>query len=125
VDEKTLTELTKRIIDCAVEVHRCLGPGQVDSIYADALCVELDLDGLSYKRKPPISVVYKEHVLHGEYLDIVVEDTVFVELRSTERSVRSLEERVLGNLRSTGKPVGMLINFDTQMLKDGIWKVHL
>ena len=120
MDEKELNDLTKRIMNCAIEVHRYLGPGLVDSIYIEALCIELELAGLTYEREPPITVTYKDHPLHGERLDIVVEDTVLVETRSVERSVRSLEARAQDHLRSTGKRVGLLINFDTQMLKDGI-----
>lgn len=120
MDKRELDDLTNRIISCAVEVHRRLGSGLVDSVYATALCIELELTGLAYERPEPIEVTYREHQLRGERLDLVVEDMVYVRLRSVEQFGPQSRKRVLRALQEKGKPVGMLINFDVSMIKDGI-----
>lgn len=120
MDEKTLNELTGRIIGCAIEVHRHLGPGLLESIYESALCIELDLAGLAFERQKPVPVTYKGHTLGEHRLDILVQDTVILELKSVERFDPIFEAQILSYLKMTGKPIGLLINFNSRLLKDGV-----
>lgn len=112
--------ITERIIKCAIEVHRQLGPGLLEDIYEDAMTVEFDLDGLHYKQLFKLPVVYKGRRL-GEYrLDLFVEDLVVVEVKSVERYDPVFEAQVLKYLRLTRKRIGLLINFNSRLVKDGI-----
>lgn len=113
-------KLTERIIGCAIEVHRQLGPGLLESAYEAALCIEFDDVGLAYKRQFITPVLYKGRTI-GEYrLDLIVEDTVVIEIKSVERLDPVFEAQILTYLRVTGKHVGLLLNFNTRMLKMGI-----
>ena len=125
MDEQALNQLTKRIIGCAIEVHRNLGPGLLESVYEAALCIELDLGGLSYERQKVVPVSYKGHPIGEHRLDILVEDTVILELKSVERLDPVFEAQILGYLRMTGKPLGLLINFNSRLLKDGIRRYRI
>jgi GxxExxY protein len=112
--------LTERIIGCAIEVHRVLGPGLLESAYAEALTVELADVGLSFQRQVPLPLTYKGRYL-GEYrLDLLVEDAVVVELKAIERFDPVHEAQLLTYLRLTGRRVGLLINFNRALLREGI-----
>ncbi len=112
--------LTEKIIGCAIEVHRQLGPGLLESTYEAALCVELEDAGLSCNRQAVFPVNYKGRAV-GEYrLDLIVEDAVVVEIKSVERHDPVYEAQLLTYLRVTGKHVGLLINFNTRLLKNGL-----
>ncbi|MFI5176034.1 MAG: GxxExxY protein, partial [Terriglobia bacterium] len=98
-----INKLTEKIIGCAIEVHRNLGPGLLEGTYEAALCVEMDLVGLKYQRQIAFPVVYKGRSI-GEYrLDLMVEDAVVVEIKSVERFDPVFEAQVLTYLRVTGK----------------------
>jgi len=125
VEDRQLNHLTKRIIGCAIEVHRHLGPGLLKSIYESALCIELKLAGLAYERQKPVPVTYKGHALGDHRLDVLVDDTVILELKSVERFDPVFEAQILSYLRMTGKPIGLLINFNTRLLKDGIKRYRM
>jgi GxxExxY protein len=114
-------KLTGAIIGAAVEVHRELGPGLIESAYEVCLCHELSVRGLSFQRQVPLPVRYKKVKLDCGYrLDIVVEDIVVLELKSVE-SLQGIHEALLMTyLRLSNKPVGLLINFNVPVLKDGI-----
>ncbi|MBI2956441.1 MAG: GxxExxY protein [Acidobacteria bacterium] len=115
-----LNKLTQRIINCAIEVHRELGPGLLESAYESALCIELDEARLKYERHVPFPAVYKGRTI-GEYrIDLIVEDAVVVEIKSTERLDPVFEAQVLTYLKVTGKKLGLLINFNSRLLKDGV-----
>lgn len=115
-----LKQLTERIIGCAIEVHRQLGPGLLEGTYEAALCIELTAAGLKFVRQSVLPVVYKGQVI-GEYrLDLIVEDSVVVEIKSVERFDRIFEAQVLTYLKVTGKRVGLLMNFNSRLLRDGI-----
>ena len=119
-ESEALKRLTERIIGCAIEVHRQLGPGLLEGTYEAALCIELQLAGLNFVRQPVFPVVYKGQVI-GEYrLDLIVEDTVIVEIKSVERFDPIFEAQVLTYLRVTGRGVGLLMNFNSRLLRDGI-----
>ena len=115
-----LNRLTEKIIGCAIEVHRQLGPGLLEATYEAALCVELEAANLKYQRQPIFPAVYKGKKI-GEYrLDLIVEDAVVVEIKSVERLDPVFEAQVLTYLKITGKKVGLLINFNSRFLKDGV-----
>lgn len=101
-----LNQLTERIIGCAIEVHRELGPGLLEATYESALCVELETQGHRFRRQVVFPVLYKGHGI-GEYrLDLIVEDAVVVEIKSVERFDSIFEAQVLSYLRVSGKKVG-------------------
>jgi GxxExxY protein len=119
-ESEALKRLTERIIGCAIEVHRQLGPGLLEGTYEAALCIELQIAGLNFVRQPVFPVVYKGQVI-GEYrLDLIVEGTVIVEIKSVERFDPIFEAQVLTYLRVTGKEIGLLMNFNSRLLRDGI-----
>jgi GxxExxY protein len=119
-ESDALKRLTERIIGCAIEVHRQLGPGLLEGTYEAALCIELQIAGLNFVRQPIFPVVYKGQVI-GEYrLDLIVEDTVIVEIKSVERFDPIFEAQVLTYLRVTGKEIGLLMNFNSRLLRDGM-----
>ncbi|MDT5157220.1 MAG: hypothetical protein QOH51_1577 [Acidobacteriota bacterium] len=120
-----INRLTERIIGCAIEVHRQLGPGLLEGTYELALCVELTDAGLKYERQLAVPVIYKGREI-GEYrLDLVIEDAVIVEIKSVERHDPVFEAQLLTYLRITGKHVGLLINVNNRMLKSGIKRLVL
>lgn len=119
-ERDALNKLTERIIGCAIEVHRQLGPGLLEGTYEAALCIELQSAGVPFVRQPIFPVLYKGNVI-GEYrLDLIVSDTVVVEIKSVERFDPIFEAQVLTYLRVTGKRVGLLMNFNSRLLRDGI-----
>ncbi len=114
-------ELTDRIIGAAIEVHKALGPGLLESVYEACLCQELRLRGLRFERQIDISVKYKGVKLDCAYrLDLLVEDKVIVEVKSVESLAPIHEAQLLTYLGVAGKRVGLLINFNTPVLKKGI-----
>jgi GxxExxY protein len=114
-------ELTHQIIGAAIEVHRLLGPGLLESAYEECLCRELSLRSLKISRQLPVPVVYKDVKLECGYrLDLVVDDKVVVELKCIEAFAPVHEAIMLTYLRLSGYPVGLLINFNVTILKDGI-----
>jgi GxxExxY protein len=115
-----INKLTERIIGCAIEVHRQLGPGLLESTYEAALAIELESSGLHFDRQIIFPVVYKNRTI-GEYrVDLVVENSVIVEIKSVERFDPVFEAQVLTYLKVTSKRVGLLINFNSRLVHDGI-----
>jgi len=113
-------DLTEKIIGCAIEVHRHLGPGLLEATYETVLCMELSLAGLNFQRQVAYPVVYKGTKI-GEYrIDLLVEEEVVVEIKSVERLDPVFEAQVPCYLRVTGKHIGLLINFNTDLLKKGV-----
>jgi GxxExxY protein len=118
-------ELTGRIIGAAIEVHKILGPGLLESIYEEALCHEFALRQISFKRQKEIDVIYKGHIIKGQRLDILVEDKVVVELKTVKAIEDVFLAQVLSYLKSTGLNLGLLINFKENRLMDGIKRISL
>ncbi len=117
--------LTERIIGAAIEVHRVLGPGLLESIYEEALCHEFDLRGITYERQKAVDVVYKEKRIKGQRLDLVVEGTVVVELKASREIPEIVTAQVLSYLRTTGLRVALIINFGAERLVDGVVRLSL
>ncbi len=113
--------LTERVIGAAIEVRRHLGPGLLESAYEECLCRELTLAGIRFERQLVLPVEYKGARLGAGYrLDLAVEDTIIVEIKSVEALSRIHEAQPITYLRLTGYPLGLLINFNVPILKTGI-----
>jgi GxxExxY protein len=118
--------LTDQIIGFAIEVHRHLGPGLLESAYEDCLCYELNENGMDFKRQVPLPVVYKSVRLDCGYrMDIVVANRLILELKAAERLLPIHEAQVLTYMRLSGIPTGLLLNFNTPVLRDGIRRLML
>jgi GxxExxY protein len=114
-------QITEAIIGAAIEVHRELGPGLLESAYEECFCHELHLRGLSFQRQVELPVAYKGLKLDCGYrLDVVIENAVIVELKSIEQISPIHQAQLLTYLRLSGKKVGLLINFNVAVLKNGI-----
>jgi GxxExxY protein len=116
-------QLTEHVIGAAIEVHRLLGPGLLESIYEEALCVELQLRGIAFERQVSIDVLYKGHIIKGQRLDLLVEGQVVVELKSQAKSPETAIAQVLSYLKATGMRRGLLINFGLPRLRDGLKRI--
>src|SRR5205807_3981205 len=118
--------LTEKIIGFAIEVHRRLGPGLLESAYEECLCYELDQSGLAFRRQMPLPVVYKAIRLDCGYrMDVVVEEQVILEIKSVERLMPIHEAQVLTYMKLGGIATGLLLNFNTPVLKDGLRRLML
>ena len=120
-----LNKITERIIGCAIEVHRHLGPGLLESVYEAAICVEFDEIGLRYERQNILPVTYKGHKLGEFRVDLLVENTVVVELKSVERFDPVFSAQLLSYMKLGGYKLGLLINFNTRLIKNGIKRLIL
>jgi GxxExxY protein len=118
-------ELTERIIGAAIEVHRILGPGLLESIYEEALVVELQLRAIRCERQVEIDVNYKGHIIKGQRLDILVEKQVVVECKSLSKLPDVAMAQVLSYLRATSLKRGLLLNFGCPRMVDGIKRISL
>ncbi|MFZ5884448.1 MAG: GxxExxY protein [Chloroflexota bacterium] len=112
--------LMRRIIACAIEVHKRFGPGLLEKLYNEAMVIEMEADGLKVEKNVKVPVAYRGKPIGDYYIDILVEDTVILELKSVERHDPIFEAQILSYMRLTGKKVGLLINFNSKMVKDGI-----
>jgi len=119
------TELTKRIIGCAVEVHRRLGPGLLENVYESALSIELKTQGLSFERQIGIPLYYRGELISEHRLDLIVEKKVVVEVKSVERLAPLHWAQVLTYLRVTGLHVALLLNFNSPTLRAGTRRIVL
>ncbi|HSY77185.1 MAG TPA: GxxExxY protein [Bacteroidia bacterium] len=114
-------KITGAIIGCAIEVHKALGPGLLETAYEECLAFELKNAGLDIVRQQPVPVVYKEIKLECGYrIDLLVEKMVVVELKSVETFNPVHEAQILTYMKFANKPLGLLINFNVLLLKDGI-----
>jgi GxxExxY protein len=120
-DRAALNKLTQRIIGAAIEVHRHLGPGLLESVYETCLAYELERLGLNVERQKALPVVYKQiHLEQGYRLDLLVDGKVVVELKVVETVTPVHKAQVLSYLKLSGYPIGLLLNFNVKLLKDGI-----
>ncbi len=118
---KDINELTGEVIGAAIEVHKALGPGLLESAYEECLCKELELRGIPFVRQRELPVEYKGVKLDCGYrLDVVVADELIVELKACEKLEPIHEAQLLTYLKLTGIHVGLLINFNVPVLKEGI-----
>lgn len=116
-----INQLTEKIIGCALEVHNKLGPGLLESAYEECLSYELKSTGLAIERQVPVPVVYKDIKLECGYrIDILVEKTVIIELKAIEALAPVHEAQILTYMKFANKAMGLLINFNVTLLKNGI-----
>jgi GxxExxY protein len=121
-----IERVAHEIVDAAFKIHRHLGPGLLESAYETVLIYELTKRGLRVERQVPVPVVYEEVRLDAGYrLDLVVEGCVVVELKAVEKWIPLHEAQLLTYLKLTGYRLGLLINFNTKLIKDGIKRVIL
>jgi len=121
LSESWYNKTTHRIIKCAIEVHRELGPGLMESVYQVCLKRVLMNEGLTVKSQVIIPVIYKGEVLDKEFvIDLLVEDEIIVELKSLEGVLPVHEAQLVTYLKLANKKLGLLINFNVSLLKDGV-----
>jgi len=119
-----INDLTGEIIGAAIEVHKTLGPGLLESAYEECLCHEFSLRNISYERQKELPIEYKGANLDCGYrLDVVVDGRLILELKACENLEPIHEAQLLTYLKLTGIKVGLLINFNVPVLKDGIKRV--
>ena len=113
--------ITEKIIKCAIEVHKELGPGLMESVYEVCLKKEIANSGLDVKSQLPVPVHFKGEILNKEFvIDLLIEDEIIVELKSAEIILPVYEAQLVTYLKLSGKKLGLLINFNVALLKDGI-----
>ena len=117
--------LTQQIIGAAIEVHRTLGPGLLESIYEEALCHEFALRSIRFQRQIEIEVIYKDKVIKGQRIDVLVEEQVIVEIKSLSKLPEVSTAQLLSYLKATGLKRGLLINFGAKMLREGLKRISL
>ena len=117
--------LTQKVIGAAIEVHKIVGPGLLESIYEEALCHEFGLRGIGYRRQVEIDVVYKGKVIKGQRIDILVEEEVIVEIKSLTKLPDVSSAQTLSYLKATGLKRALLINFGAKMLREGLKRISL
>ena len=122
----TENDITENIIGGAIEVHRAFGPGLLESVYEECLAIELGLRKLKFERQQPVSLEYKGHRVGVELrLDLLVEDRVIVELKAIEKLLPIHDAQLLTYMRLTRRSLGLMINFNVPLLKDGLRRLRL
>ena len=117
--------ITEKIIGCAIEVHKNLGPGLLESVYENALCFELENSKLKFECQKILPVIYKGKTLGNFKIDILVEDLVILELKSVEKHDPLFEAQILSYMKLGGYKLGLLLNLNTTLLKKGIQRFIL
>jgi len=125
MDEKDrLDQITRRIIGAAIEVHKAVGPGLLESAYQACLAFEIRQRGLKADEQVPLPVLYKDVKLDCGYrLDLLVEDSVIVEVKAVDQLCPIHDAQLLSYLRIAHKSVGLLVNFHSRVLKDGLKRI--
>jgi GxxExxY protein len=121
--DKKVDELAHAVIGAAIEVHRHLGPGFLENVYEEALCVELSDSRISFERQKEISVLYKDREIGKHRIDLLVGKMLVVELKTVEALAEIHKAQVISYLKATGLRLGLLINFNVPVLKSGIQRV--
>ena len=120
----TENEIAKIVVDAAYHVHRRLGPGLLESVYEAVLAYDLKKRGMKVERQVPVAIVYDDIKFNdGFRADLIVEDKVIVELKSVENIVPVHKKQLLTYLRLSDKRLGLLINFGSELIRDGISRV--
>lgn len=123
---ENVDELTENIIGAAIEVHRVLGPGLLESAYEACLCRELSVRKLHFQKQVPLPVQYKGLLLEAGYrLDLLVEDKIVVEIKSVDELLPVQQAQLLTYLRLSHKRIGLLINFNVPLFKHGLKRMIL
>ena len=120
---KRIDELAHAVIGAAIEVHRNLGPGFLEGVYEEALCLELMDKKISFERQKEIGVVYKGRSIGKQRIDLMIERVLIVELKAIDALAEIHKAQVISYLKATSLPPGLLINFNVPILKNGIQRV--
>lgn len=115
--------VARQTIGAAIEVHRALGPGFLERIYQEALCLELHARGIRFDRERPVSVTYRGVAIPGQRIDLIVDGCVVVELKALSRLDLAHEAKLISYLRTIGLRLGLLLNFNGTTLRDGIKRI--
>jgi GxxExxY protein len=118
-------DLARQVIGAAIEVHRILGPGFLESVYEEALAVEFTLRGIAFERQKPFQLIYKNNPVGDSRLDFLVGGELVVELMAIEIVHPIHVAKVISYLKMTGLDLGLTINFHVELLKDGVKRVVL
>jgi GxxExxY protein len=118
-------ELAYQVIGAAIEVHRILGPGFLESVYEESLAIELDLRGIPYERQKPIVLQFKGRDVGDSRLDFLVGEELVVELKAVESIHPIFPAKVIHYLKMSGLQLGLIINFHVVMLRDGVKRIVL
>jgi GxxExxY protein len=119
-----MNQLSSKIIGAAIEVHKTLGPGLLESAYEECLCHELSIQGMLFEKQKPLSIDYKGKKLDCGYrLDIVVEKAVIIELKSCEKIEPIHKAQLLTYLKLSGLNLGLILNFNVTLMRDGIVRI--
>ena len=121
--DQSLDELARQVIGAAIEVHRLLGPGYMESVYENALAVELEKRGISFRRQITFNITYKDQTVGEGRLDFFVEDRLVVELKAVQELAPIHKAQVISYLKANRIQLGLLINFQVTVLRDGIKRV--
>ena len=122
---KQLDDLARVVVDAAMEVHRELGPGFIESVYEEALVVELGMRAVQFERQKSLAVSYKGHLVGGARVDLLVGGALIVELKAVEKLLPVHKAQVISYLKARGSALALLINFNERLLKDGIQRIVL
>ena len=121
-----INNLTRKVIGAAIEIHKILGPGLLESAYEECLCWELSEAGVAFRRQVPLPVRYKQVELDlGYRLDVVVEGRLILELKTVDAILPVHEAQLLTYLKLAGIRTGLLLNFNSALLRDGILRMVL
>jgi len=125
LDNNHLNDITAIIIDAAINVHKELGPGLLESVYNTCMVIELESRGITTMSEVALPIIYRGQQVseNGLRIDLLVEDTVIVELKSVKEILPIHKKQLFTYLRLANKPVGLLINFNNSLLKDGITRI--
>jgi GxxExxY protein len=120
-----LDRLAHSVIGAAIEVHRLLGPGFLEAVYEEALCIELRLRGIPFARQVVVALDYKGQAVGEGRLDLLIDGSLIIELKAVDMLLPIHSAQLLSYLKMTGHPLGLLINFNVPILKYGIKRTVL
>ena len=122
---QNLDVLAHRVIGVAIEVHRVLGPGYLESVYEEAMAVELEIQRIGFNRQLAFAVPYKDKNVGEGRIDFLIEESLIVELKAVDKLAPIHTAQVISYLKATGHTLGLLINFNEKLLRTGIQRVIL
>ncbi len=123
--DSEVDRLARAVIGAAIEVHRCLGPGLLESMYEEALCIELAERGIAFTQQVEVAILYKGRPIGAGRLDLLIGERLIVELKAVDALAPIHTAQALTYLRMTGQHLALLINFNVPILRDGIKRVAL
>jgi GxxExxY protein len=121
--DKDVDRLAHEVIGAAIEVHRALGPGYLASVYESALCIELDHRAIQYEQQFAYSLAYRGKPIGDGRIDLLIASTLVVELKAVDQLAPIHKAQVISYLKATGRQLGLLINFNVPVLKEGIQRI--